>query len=140
MREAHAGTGYDERVLCPEGPAPSEAEFVLLSYLGREFVDGAPWDAQNHWQRAYKNGSFAIVEDFVTSDVGDGKRVKIHEKKKSEVHSVGFGSQTDEVDIMYDRSMAVPDTIHDDAVSATGDSTGHATFDFQLNKDSLAKQ
>jgi hypothetical protein len=72
--------------------------------------------------------------------VGDGKRVKIHEKKKSEVHSVGFGSQTDEVDIMYDRSMEVPDTIHDDAVSATGDSTGHATFDFQLNKDSLAKQ
>jgi hypothetical protein len=126
-------------VLCPEGPAPSEAEYVLMSFLGRQFVDGAPWDAQNHWQRKYQITGATVTEDFKLADVGDGKHVKINEVRKTELHAVGFASQTEEVTITYDRSMEVPVAINAVAQSSSEGGTDHATFDYTLLRDSFTK-
>lgn len=139
-RQAYTCNVYgNTSVLCPNGPAPSEAEYVLLSYLGRQFVDAAPWDAQHHWERTFKNQSFDLDENFTLTDLGDGKRVKVHETKKTTLHQTGFASITDDVDIVYNRPMEVPDSIHDDSVSSDGGGHDSATFAFDLRADSLSK-
>jgi hypothetical protein len=139
-RQAYTCTVYgNTAVLCPSVPAPSEAEWVLLSYLGRQFVEGAPWDAQNHWQRKAETSQYSLQEDFTVSDTGDGKRVLIREAKKMQIHNGGFTGQTESIAITYDRSMEVPDSVHDDLVETGGNDSGHASFDFQLSKDSFVK-
>jgi len=140
-RQPYTCTVYgNTTVLCPSVPAPSQAEWVLLSYLGRQFVEAAPWDAQHHWQRKSETPQYTLQEDFTVSDAGDGKHVIIHEVKKTEIHDGGFSTQTEDIAITYDRSMEVPDAVHDDIVSAGGGGSGHSSFDFQLNKDSFVKQ
>jgi hypothetical protein len=139
-RQAYTCTVYgSSAVQCPSVPAPSEAEWVLLSYLGRRFVDGAPWDAAHHWQRKLDTTQYSLVEDFTMGDAGNPNLALITETKKMEMHNGGFGSRTDEVRIMYDRSMEVPAAVHDE-IQEVGDSgSGHASFDFQLSSDSFAK-
>jgi len=126
-------------VLCPSVPSPSDAQWILLSYLGREFVDAAPWDAQNHWQRKVANGQYTLVEDFTITDASNGKRIMIREQKKMDIHNGGFDTQAEDVTIAYDRSMEVPTSIHDEAQDAGTDGSSHATFDFRLTADSFAK-
>src|SRR6201999_383392 len=50
-------------VLCPSMPSPSEAEWVLLGYLGRQFVDAAPWTDQGQWERKEQSDQFQTTED-----------------------------------------------------------------------------
>ncbi|MFY9740209.1 MAG: hypothetical protein WAK11_14335 [Candidatus Cybelea sp.] len=140
-RQPYTCTVYgDTAVTCPSVPAPSEAEWVLLSYLGRQFVEAAPWDAQHHWQRKAETAQYSLQEDFTLSDTGDGKRVLIHETKKTEIHDGGFSTRSEDLSITYDRSMEVPDAIEDELVSSGGGGSGHSSFDFQLSKDSFVKQ
>lgn len=139
-RQAYACTVYgSSAVLCPSVPAPSDAEWVLISYLGRRFVDGAPWDAQHHWQRKVETAEYSMVEDFTMGDAGNPNLALITEKKKMDLHNGGFGSRTDEVRIMYDRSMEIPDAVHDEMQEAEASGSAHASFDFQLSSDSFAK-
>ncbi len=126
-------------VLCPSVPSPSDAQWILLSYLGRQFVDAAPWDANNHWQRKVTNSQYSLVEDFTLTDASNGKRLMIREHKKMDLHNGGFDTQAEDVNIVYDRSMEVPTSIHDEAQDAGTEGSSHATFDFQLIQDSFAK-
>jgi hypothetical protein len=144
--EAHARQPYtctvygNTAVTCPSVPAPSEAEWVLVSYLGRQFVEAAPWDAQHHWQRKAETAQYSLQEDFIVSDTGDGKHVLIHEAKKTEIHDGRFSARAEDISITYDRSMEVPDAIHDELVASGGGGSGHSSFDFDLSKDSFVKQ
>lgn len=142
-REAYTCMVYgNTTVLCPSVPAPSQAQWVLLSYLGRQFVDGSPWDAQQHWKHTKNTGRYDLVEDFSLLPGSDDKRALIREAKVVSVHNGGYSKQREDVMITYDRAMELPDTIHDDFTVAgdSGEDTGHATFDFQLRDDSFAKQ
>jgi len=140
-RQPYTCTVYgNTAVTCRSVPAPSEAEWVLLSYLGREFVEAAPWDAQHHWQRKADTEQYSLQEDFTISDTGDGKHVTIHEAKKTEIHDGRFGTRAEDLSITYDRSMEVPDAVHDDLVTTGGSGSGHSSFDFQLSKDSFVKE
>jgi hypothetical protein len=139
-RAAYTCTVYgNTAVLCPSVPAPSDAEWVLLSYLGRRFVEGAPWDAEHHWQRKVDSSDYTLVEDFTLSDSGNPNLALITEKRTMELHNGGFSTRTDEVRIMYDRSMEVPDSVHDETQSAGPGGSGHGSFDFQLTSDSFPK-
>ena len=141
-RQAYTCTVYgNTTVVCPSVPAPSQAEWLLLRYLGRSFVDSAPWDAQHHWGRSSRTDRYALTEDFTMSDAGDGKHVVVLETEKVDAYNGGMNAQTEDVRITYDRSMEVPDAVHD-VIASTGESssTGQATIDFQLRKDSFAKQ
>ena len=127
-------------VICPSVPAPSQAEWVLLAYLGRQFIDGAPWSASGHWSRHESSNQFESQEDFTLLDAGDGKSVTVSEVKETTLHNGGFGSQKSDVVIHYDRALEVPDRIQDD-VETTGDGeASHATYTFTLTADSFAKR
>ncbi len=80
-----------------------------------------------------------MVEDFTMGDAGNPNLALITEKKKMDLHNGGFGSRTDEVRIMYDRLMEIPDTVHDEMQEAEASGSAHASFDFQLSSDSFAK-
>jgi hypothetical protein len=143
--EAHPGDTYtcavygSTAVVCPHVPAPSDAEWVLLSYLGRQFVDGAPWDAQHHWQRKADTPAYRLVEDFALDDGSDDKRAIVRETKKISLHNGEFGTQTEDIKITYDRTMEVPDAIHDEVQSIGSAGSGHGSYDFKLISDSFAK-
>jgi hypothetical protein len=123
-------------VLCPSTPSPSQAEWVLLSYLGREFVDAAPWNAQGQWERKEQSDQFETTEDFTLVDASK-QRAVVHEVKKMELHNGGFDNQTSDVVITYDRALEVPTLIHDDVVTTGGDEASHAKYDFTLKRDSM---
>jgi len=138
-RQAYTCTVYGSTaVLCPSVPAPSQAEWILLSYLGRQFVDAAPWDAQHHWQRTKETTQYSLVEDFTMGDSADPKKIVINESKKTKLHNGGFGSQTEDIVIFYDRTMEVPLSISDDMRDVEGSGSGHGKFKFTLKRDSFS--
>ncbi|MGC1381904.1 MAG: hypothetical protein WA814_12880 [Candidatus Baltobacteraceae bacterium] len=126
-------------VVCPSTPAPSQAERVLLGYLGRQFIDGAPWDASGHWQRSEQAKQFDVAENFTLMDAGDGKKVVVQEVKKTQLHTAGLETQTSDVTIHYDRAMEVPDSIRDDVATDGKGGTSHASYQFTLQADSFTK-
>jgi hypothetical protein len=124
-------------VLCPSVPAPSAAQWVLLSYLGREFVDGAPWTADGHWSRNESSDEFALQEDFTLVDAGKDNKAVVQETKKMDLHNGGFSTATSTITITYDRKLEVPDVIRDEVVTSGGNNTGQAHYTFTLTKDSF---
>jgi hypothetical protein len=138
-RQAYTCTVYGSTaVLCPSAPAPSQAEWILLSYLGRQFVDAAPWDAQHHWQRTKETAQYSLVEDFTMGDSTDPKKIVINENKKMKLHNGSLGSQTEDIVVVYDRTMEVPLSISDDMRDVEGSGSGHGTFKFTLKADSFS--
>ncbi len=126
-------------VVCPATATPSQAESVLLAFLGRQFIDAAPWDPQGHWQRSEQSQQADTQEDFTLMDAGDGKKVVVREVKKMQAHTGGAQSQTSEITINYDRAMEVPDTVRDDVATSGGNAASHASYQFTLQADSFAK-
>jgi hypothetical protein len=142
-RQAYTCRVYgNTSVLCPSAPAPSPAQWVLLSYLGRQFIDAAPWDVHGHWQRTQRSDEFTLQEDFTIFGDVNAKNVAVREVRKMQPHNGGLGDQTSDVTIEYDRTLEVPDSVHDDVVT-TGDNgtqqIGSATYDFRILRDSFAK-
>lgn len=139
-RQAYTCNVYgNTSVFCPSTATPSAAEWLLLSYLGRQFIDAAPWDAQGHWQRKEESTGFNTEDDFTLVDAGDGKKVIVREIKTMELHDGPFDTQTSDITINYDRAMEVPAVIHADVATAGGNETNSASYVFTLEKDSFVK-
>jgi hypothetical protein len=137
-RDAYSCTVYgNTTVICPPAPAPSDAEWVLLSYMGRQFVEAASWD-HGRWQRTEKTAQFSLAEDFTLGDSTNPRHTVIHEKKNMQVHNGGYDSRTDDVIITYDRVMEIPSAIHDDVTTAGPSGSEHDAYDFRLIGDSFA--
>jgi hypothetical protein len=126
-------------VFCPSAATPSAAEWLLLSYLGRQFIDAAPWDAQGHWQRKEQSSEFNIEEDFTLVDAGDGKKVVVREIKTTQLQNGPFDTQTSDITINYDRAMEVPDIVRADVATAGGNVASSASYVFTLVHDSFVK-
>jgi hypothetical protein len=126
-------------VFCPSTATPSAAEWLLLSYLGRQFIDAAPWDAQGHWQRKEQSAEFNSEDNFTLVDAGDGKKVIVREIKTMQLQGGPFDTQTSDITINYDRAMEVPTVIHADVATAGGNETNSASYVITLEKDSFAK-
>lgn len=124
-------------VLCPSTPAPPEAEWILLGYLGRQFVDGAPWDANGHWQRREQSAQFDMREEFTLLGGRNEKKVIVHEVKRTRTNNGGFYSQRSDITIDYDRAMEVPDVVRDEVATTGGDEASHASLLFTLERDSF---
>ena len=139
-RQAYTCNVYGSTsVFCPSTATPSPTEWLLLSYLGRQFIDAAPWDAQGHWQRKEQSAEFDTEEDFTLVDAGDGKKVIVREIKTVQLHDGPFDTQTSDITINYDRAMEVPTLIHADVATAGGNETNSASYVFTLEKDSFVK-
>ncbi len=140
-RQTYRCTVYgNTTVVCPQTVSPSDAEWALLQFLGRQFVDAAPWDADRHWQFKDSPPGSDQVADFTMSDSGDGKTVVVKEVKKIVVHNGSSETITDRTDITYDRSMEVPVAVRVDRVANGRAGTEQSTFNFTLTADSFAKR
>lgn len=140
-RAASTCTVYgNTTVLCSSIAALSRAELVLLRYLGRQFVDGAPWDSANHWQRKTNTPQYDIVEDFTLTGARESSVVVVNETRSWNVHNGGFGSRNEQVSITYDRAMEIPAAVHDDEIEIEDSSVSSRTsYDFRLTADSFSK-
>jgi hypothetical protein len=139
-RQAYTCNVYGSTsVFCPSTATPSAAEWLLLGYLGRQFIDAAPWDAQGHWQRKEQSAGFNTEENFTLVDAGDGKKVVVREIKTMQLHDGPFDTQTSDITINYNRAMEVPTVIHADVATAGGGETNSASYVFTLEKDSFVK-
>ena len=130
----------DTTVVCPSHLTMTAAQWVLLSYLGRRFVDGAPWDASHHWQRKTDTSRYTLLADFTLLDEGDAQRpAVVREAKKISMRNGGFDSQAEDVEIVYDRAMEIPTSVHDEVRIVGAGLNEDATYDFRLTADSFAK-
>lgn len=127
-------------VLCPSYPHPSDAEWSLLGYLGRQFVDNAPWDSNNHWQRKDSSRDYDLVEDFTLADASNPQLVRVTETKKTHLHDARMTERTDDVAIVYDRTKEIPDSIRDEMKSWNASGSSNAVFEFKLITDSYAQK
>ena len=137
-RAAHSCNVYGSTSVFCSSPAPSAAEWILLGYLGRYFIDGAPWTADGHWQRTQKSAAFTLQQEFTLVDAGDGKKVVVQELRK--MVNGGINTQTSTITINYDRAMGVPDQIRDEVISSGADTASSAHYEFTLLRDSFAKK
>lgn len=111
----------------------------MLGYLGRRFIDDAPWDAQGHWQRTVQTPQYSLQENFTLVDAKNDRDIVVHESKTMKLSDINLEQQTSDVTIDYDRTLEVPDVVRDD-VSASSDVEGsHASYLFTLARDSYAK-
>jgi len=135
--ETHTCMVYgNTSVLCPAYDKTTDAEWSLLSYLGREFVDGAPWDAQRHWQHKENTQKFDLTEDFTLTGALTDPSVVVHESKVMKLHDGDFEERIDDVQITYDRTMEIPATVHDEMRRIYNGTSSSSTFDFHLTSDS----
>lgn len=139
-RQAYTCTVYgNTTVICNATPSPSEAEWVLLGYLGRQFIDNAPWDVQGHWQRTVRASQYSTQESFTLMDAKSDRDIVVHESKKMMLSDINLEQQTSDVTIDYDRTMEVPDVIRDDVSASSQVEASHASYLFTLVRDSYAK-
>ena len=137
------------QVTCPINPAttvtnecwvaiPPYSECILLGYLGRRFIEGAPWDANHHWQRKETTDLYDLTEDFTMGDPA-GTSTVVNEHETLEIHDPHSNTkQTDDVTIAYDTSKEVPRTIHDSSQWTDRSGSGSAVYDYTLTADSFA--
>jgi hypothetical protein len=65
----------------------TDAENVLVSVLGRGFIDPSRMDAKNHWQHGYSNDRATLQVDYTMTDSGDGKTVTVNEHSRFQAHT-----------------------------------------------------
>jgi len=129
----------DGHVMCPDVHGQlTDAENLLLSMLGRGFIDPNLTATGNHWERKYEGKDVGVVTDYTMVDPADAQ-VTIERRSTitSRVHSVG--DSTEEGTIVYDRTLSVPDSVHDTVTESYRNSTLLSTIDLKLISDSFAK-
>ena len=139
-RERFTCTVYgDGHVMCPMADGPlSDAENLLLSLLGRGFIDPQALDSDNHWRREYDGRQVTVVTDYTMTDTGNGPVIIVkHAKVMSHANTVGDSEEIGK--IIYDRSLSVPDSVHDTVYERFSDGSLFTTIDVTLTADSFAK-
>ncbi len=131
----------DGHVMCPKADGPlSDAENLLLSFLGRGFIDPSVSATNNHWQRNYEGKEVTVVTDYTVTDAGSGGSMKIAKHSKITSRTQTVGNSVEDGQIVYDRTLSVPDVIHDSVYETQGSASLQSTFDLKLATDSFAKQ
>jgi hypothetical protein len=123
---------------CPDYMVPSDEESVIVRYLGRQFVDGAPWDAKMHWNRNERVDTFTTTDDFSISGDADKNPVTVVEHKKTVFHRSGFATSNEDVTIVYDRTIEAPRSVNADVQSTSSGESDHSTFTYTLTADTFS--
>ena len=129
----------DGHVMCPNAGGPlSDAENLLLSMLGRGFVDPNLSAADSHWQRTYEGKDVDVVTDYTVADPADARVTIVkHSKITSRVRTIG--DSVEDGRIVYDRTLSVPDDVHDTVDETWAGGSLLSTFDMKLVTDTFAK-
>lgn len=130
----------DGHVMCPTADGPlSDAENLVLSFLGRGFIDPGLTAANNHWQRNYEGKEVTVVTDYTVTDVDRGDRVTVVKHSKITSRTRTVGNSVEDGRVVYDRALSIPDTVHDTVYETEGSGSLLSTFDLTLTMDSFAK-
>jgi hypothetical protein len=136
-RASYTCTVYgNTTVSCPDVASPSQAEWVLLSFLGRRFVDGAPWDANGRWSRTEDTPQFQMTEQFSKLSTSNDALVNIVENKKMSLHNGGYSSRTENSQIGYNVVLEVPTSVQTEISTASASDSEHETVALRLKSDS----
>lgn len=130
----------DGHVLCPHADGPlTDAENLLLSTLGRGFIDASAAANGGHWQRSYEGNQVSVVTKYAIADTADGHPAIItkHSDIKSRVRTIGDSVEDGRID--YDTAMSVPDDIHDTVYETLATGSIQTIIDVRLTQDSFAK-
>ncbi len=126
---------------CPDSVgALSDAENLLLSLLGRGFVDPSVTAPSFSWQRAYHGKDVSVRTTYAMTDPKNGLPVTIVMRSKIVSAVPNVGNTSAHARITYDRAMSVPDAIHEVAREQLGGSLVRTTIDLRLTSDSFARQ
>jgi hypothetical protein len=125
-------------VSCPSAASPSQAEWILLSFLGRRFVDGAPWDSSNRWSRTQDTPQYKLTQQFSKTTTPDVSVVKIVENKKMSMHNTGYSNQTQDSTVMYNVALEIPVSVNGEITTQSGSDSAHETVSLHLKSDSWA--
>lgn len=130
----------DGHTMCPatSGP-PSDAENLLLSMLGRGFIDPNAVDAGAHWQRNYDGKEITVVTDYTMTDAGNGHPAIVVKRSTIKSRTRTIGDSVEDGRIVYDRALSVPDSVHDTVYETRGNGSLQSTFDLTLTTDSFGK-
>lgn len=130
----------DGHVLCQKADGPlTDAENLLLSMLGRGFIDASVSPTNNHWRQTYDGKQVSVVTDYTLTDPGGGRPVTIvkHSNIKSRVRTIG--DSVEDGTIVYDRALSVPDSVKDTTYETLPSGSLQSTFSFTLTSDSFAR-
>ncbi len=132
-----AAYGVTSEAVCDLNVGATPEEHILLSYLGRGFLDPSRFDANGHWhtQPHVRSGTLEVNDDFTVTKV-DGDAVTIsldHEERNGGYRSSMTGT------MIYDDKMDLPDAVT--AAMTTARGTGQSDMNIQLSllSDSMAK-
>jgi hypothetical protein len=138
-RSSYICTVYgNTTVSCPDNASPSQAEWVLLSFLGRRFVDGAPWDSNGRWSRTQDTPQYKMTQQFTKTATADSAIVNIVENKKMTLHNGGYSSQTQDSRVAYNVALEVPVSVKGEITTQSASDSAHMTVDLKLKSDSWA--
>ncbi|HEY1655275.1 MAG TPA: hypothetical protein VGF86_09195 [Candidatus Tumulicola sp.] len=130
----------DGHVLCPTADGPlTDAENLLLSLLGRGFIDATVSDSNKHWRRTYDGKQVSVVTDYTIANVGDGGRVTIVKHSTITSRTRSIGDSVEDGKIVYDTTLSVPDTVADTVYETYHDRSLQSTFDLTLKSDTFAQ-
>jgi hypothetical protein len=136
-RSSYICTVYgNTTVSCPDVASPSQAEWVLLSFLGRRFVDGAPWDSNGRWSRTQETPQYTMTQQFTKTTTSDNAVVNIVENKKMSLHNGGYSSQTQDSNVAYNVALEVPVSVKGEITTQSGSDSRHMTVTLHLKNDS----
>lgn len=139
-RQAYECSVYGTGVVCDQvNQLATGAEQTLMSYLGRNFVDGAPWDDKQHWHHDDVREKYTDAEDFTLVGDMNATIVTIKEHQHTVYHGNGFVFDDEDTTITYDRSIEAPRAIDDENQTSGGRGSGHSTYTFSLLSDSFSK-
>ena len=128
--------GRTEDVVCDQNLATTEAENILLMYLGRYFYEPVRVDAGGHWQTSphFHDSQMTIANDFTVMKA-DGNAVTINVQRIEK--GGGYYSKTQGT-LLYDAALSVPDSIKlATTIQRSGDQ-GDMNAQLKLLSDSLA--
>lgn len=130
----------DGHVLCPTANGPlTDAENLLLSTLGRGFIDASAAANGGRWKRSYDGKQVFVSTTYAMTGGGDGHPAVItkHSDIQSRVRTIGDSVEDGRID--YDTALSVPDAIHDTIFETLANATIQTVIDLRLTQDSFAK-
>jgi hypothetical protein len=138
-RSAYTCTVYgNTTVSCPDNASPSQAEWILLSFMGRRFVDGAPWDSKNQWSRTQDTPQYKMTQLFTKTTTPDNAIVNITESKKMSLHNGGYSNQTQDSNVSYNVALEVPVSVKGEITTQSPGDSNHLMVSMKLKSDSWA--
>ncbi|MEO6912915.1 MAG: hypothetical protein ABI182_02695 [Candidatus Baltobacteraceae bacterium] len=131
----------DGRVFYDTTRKVNDEEMSLLRVLGRDFVDPATLDANNHWRIANSSPALDISADYTIKSNTNGI-LQIDLQRVLKIKGAQASDTTTDGSIVYNLTDEVPNQVREDTMERSnggisGDTTLHTQIELKLASDSM---